>query len=102
MRVSPSSPSDAQALDDRDAVEARAPEVDDQHGGAVGPGLVRVAGQARLVAGRAQHAEHVRAEQEVVEEGDDLGHYCDRRRRNSCRTDSGRPHIWVVSTRPVR
>ena len=23
-------------------------------------------------------------------------------RRKSCRTDSGRPHIWVVSTRPVR
>ena len=61
----------AQALDDRDAVEARAPEVDDQHGRAVGAGLVGVAGQPRLVAGRAQHAEHVGAEQEVVEEGDD-------------------------------
>ena len=102
MRVSPSSPSARRLLDDRDAVEARAGEVDDQHGGAVGVGVAGVAGQPRLVAGRAQHAEHVGAEQEVVEEGDDAGHYCDRRRRNSWRTDSGRPHIWVVSTRPVR
>ena len=28
--------------------------------------------------------------------------YCERMRRNSWRTDSGRPHIWVTSTRPSR
>ncbi len=60
--------------------------------------------ERRLVAGRAQHPEHVGAQQQVVEDGDDARHrrYCARMRRNSCRTDSGRPHIWVVSTRPVR
>ena len=42
-------------------------------------------------------------QQQVVEDGDDACHLgCARMRRNSCRTDSGRPHIWVVSTRPVR
>jgi hypothetical protein len=38
------------------------------------------------VPGGAQHAEHVRAEQQVVEDGDDArGHQSERRRRNSCR-----------------
>ena len=31
-----------------------------------------------------------------------LPRYWERMRRNSWRTDSGRPHIWVVSTRPSR
>ena len=39
--------------------------------------------------------------QEVVEDGDDA-RYCDRMRRNSWRTDSGRPHIWTLSARPAR
>src|SRR3954453_15481238 len=99
----PQLPAGAQPLDDRHAVEAGAPEVDDQHRGPVRVGLVGRAGQARLVTRCAETAEDVRTEQEVVEEGDDEGHrYCARMRRNSWRTDSGRPHICVVSTRPVR
>src|SRR3954468_4813159 len=43
-----------QALDDRDPVEARAGEVDDQHRGAVRVEGGGVAGQLGLVAGRAQ------------------------------------------------
>src|SRR4051812_47629269 len=71
----------AQALDDRDAVEAGAGEIDDQDRGAVGLRGGGVAGQARLVAGRAQHPEHVGAQQQVVEQGDD-GAHCWRKRRN--------------------
>src|SRR3954453_17744451 len=92
----------AQRFDDGDAVEARAGEVDDQHRGAVGVDGGGVAGQPRLVAGRAEHAEDVGAQQQVVEQGGDAGHYCWRMRRNSWRTDAGRPPIFVVYPRPVR
>ena len=63
----------AQRLDDGDPVERAGGEVDDQH---VGPGGMDVgaAAERRVVAGGAQHAEDVGAEQQVVEDGDDAGH----------------------------
>ena len=55
-----------------------------------------------LVTRRAQRALDLRPEQEVGTQQRDAGHHCARRRRNSWRSDSGRPHIWVTSTRPAR
>ena len=42
------------------------------------------------------------AEEEVGDERGDARHHCERRRRNSRRADSGRPHICTTSTRPLR
>src|SRR5215217_1030801 len=62
-----------------------------------------VAWSDRLMPRRAQCALELRAEQQVGAEQRDPRHdHCARRRLNSWRTDSGRPHIWTTSTRPVR
>ena len=92
MRVCAELAVGAQALGQLDAVEALGAEVDDEHLGAVGVRAVGPAGQPGLVAGRAQHPEHVGAEQQVVEDGEDAGHarYWARSLRNSWRTDSRR------------
>ena len=63
-----------------------------------------LAGRDGLMAGRSQRPLELRAEQQVGAEQRDARHcrYCARRRSNSWRTDSGRPHIWTTSTRPER
>ena len=62
----------AQALDHRDAVEARAAR--STISTAAPSGCASRRRRAAPRTGRAQHAEHVGAEQQVVEGGDDAGH----------------------------
>src|SRR5205814_2023639 len=58
----------------------------------------------KLVAGRAQPALDARAEHQLRRYDRDARHgaYCANRRRNSWRTDSGRPHVGSTGTRPLR
>ena len=96
-----SSPSRAQALDQRDAVEPARREVDDQHrravGARVGAAELRLVAAARSIPSTLEPSSRSSKTATTRATG-----YCARMRRNSWRTDSGRPHIWVVSTRPVR
>ena len=62
----------AQVLGERDAVEPLRAEVEHQHVGAVRLGLVGPARQPRVVARGAQHAEHVGAQQQVVEDRENV------------------------------
>ncbi len=56
-----------------------------------------------LVAGGLERAHDARAEQQVGDERGDARHgYWARVRRNSSRTDCGRPHMGCTSTRPSR
>ena len=78
-------------------------QVDHEHvrlGTAARAASARVA--RHLVAARPQRALDVRSEQQVGAEQGDASHHCARRRRNSWRTDSGRPHSGTTSTRPER